>query len=748
MPQLLGQPALQLRSIEGTEGLSQLFNYKLLLATPDDDRLSAGPAANVDFKVLVGQDINVNIELEGKGAAMGKGQGAGTRQINGICTRARFVRLENRRGIYELIIEPWLTLATRQSNHRMFQDMNVVQIIQSILGGGQSGPGYPYPLLNHTSGMDGAPYPAKDCVVQYAETDFDFISRLMQEWGIYYYFAHQDGKHQMVLVDAPGAHQPNPSAAYQQVNYFPPGHKINEEYINSIDFSETLQSGVYITSEFDFKKPNGNFEQKSKLPRHTAHNQLEHYIWPNNSHNPEADTDSAEGKHLTQVKLQALGCLGQRATAAGNLRAMVPGYTFNLGGYPNTSYNDKDYLIVSSHLLIEDVGASSSEGQYKVDCQLQIQPIQHSYRAEQCTPRPRTSGPQTAIVAGPEGREIYTDSYGRVKLRFHWDRYGSKDENASPWVRVNYPAAGTGFGGISIPRIGQEVIVDFEHGRPDMPIVTGRVYNAMNMPPWELPGNATQSGVLTRSSEGANSSNANAMRFEDKKGQEEVWLHAEKDQRIEVENNESHSVGVDRSKSIGNDETVSVGHDRTETVGNDEKISIGVNRNEDVGKDENISIGKNQGVTVGANQTFTVADNRTKSVGKNEKDKIGKNWSISVGKFKTETIAMASMQNVGLGKMVNVGAAYSLTVGGMMMTNVGMNSMTTVGGSSSTTVTNNTNIKTGKALHITAGDEYVLTVGESVLTLKKDGTVVLKCKKFQVDAPDNVNIKSTKIDLN
>jgi type VI secretion system secreted protein VgrG len=222
--------------------------------------------------------------------------------------------------------------------------------------------------------------------------------------------------------------------------------------------------------------------------------------------------------------------------------------------------------------------------------------------------KPYTHGPQTAVVTGPAGREIWTDEYGRVKLSFHWNRYCSKDQNSSCWVRVATTHAGSNFGGISIPRIGQEVIVDFENGDPDRPIVTGRVYNALNMPPWALPAHQTQSGILTRSTEGGGPAHANALRFEDMKGKEEVWLHAEKDQRIEVENDESHWVGHDRSKTIDHDETNHIKNDRTETVDGHETITVHKTRTE----------------TVDGDETLTVHSNRTRTVDGHEKEHIGK----------------------------------------------------------------------------------------------------------------------------
>ena len=565
----------------------------------------------------------------------------------------------------------------------------------------------------------------------------------MQEWGIYYFFEHKDGKHKLILVDAAGAHQPNPSSAYHKVAFYPPGHKIDEEYLNEIDFTESLASGVWVTNEFDFKKPKMDLKAKTKLPRNTAHNSLEMYSWPSDSHNPESPTSTDEAKHLTRIKLEQAGSLGQRASAKGNLRGMVVGSTFTLAEYLNSQYNDKDYLIIANHFSLTDVGASSGQERYKCECELEIQPANHIYRAPFNTPLPKTSGPQTAIITGPQGREIYTDQYGRVKLSFLWHRYCTKDENSSCWIRVNYPWAGNGFGGINIPRIGQEVIVDFENGDPDRPIVTGRVYNALNMPPWDLPANATQSGMLSRSSEGAGSANANAIRMEDMKGSEEIWIHAEKDQRIEVEHCESHSVGVDRSKTIGNDETVSVGHDRKENVGNDETIGIGHDRKETVGNNETISIGNDRKEDVGNNETISIGSNQTQSIGSNQTEDIGSNQTVTIGKTRTETIGMAHMQNIGLGKMVNVGAAYNINVGGIMATMVGMNKSTTVGASRSDSTSNDHEVQVGKNYQLVAGDSIELVCGKSTLRMDKEGNITINGHEFSLGTTGDQRLKAS-----
>jgi len=317
------------------------------------------------------------------------------------------------------------------------------------------------------------------------------------------------------------------------------------------------------------------------------------------------------------------------------------------------------------------------------------------YRSQRVTNKPRTTGPQTAVVVGPPGEEIYTDKYGRVKVQFHWDRYGKMDENSSCWIRVSSNWAGANYGGIFIPRIGQEVIIDFINGDPDYPIITGRVYNDIQMPPWQLPDNKTQSGIKTRSSkdgtpgtgEKATPGTTNVIRFEDKIGNEQLWFHAQKDQLTEVENDEDKWVGNDRRKTIDRDEFNTIHRDRTEIVDRNEKINVHGWRTEEVDLDETITIHQNQKHTVdinrtrkvGNNESVTIGVNRTKKVGSNESDTIGSNWSIKVGSTETKTIGLLNMQNVGLAKMTNVGLAYSENVGVVMNTLVGIMKFEQVG---------------------------------------------------------------------
>jgi len=409
-------------------------------------------------------------------------------------------------------------------------------------------------------------------------------------------------------------------------------------------------------------------------------------------------------------------------------------------------------------------------------------PSAQQFRPPRRTPKPQLAGPQTATVTGPGGEEIFTDKYGRVKVQFHWDRRGQRNEKSSCWVSVAYAWAGSNFGAIQVPRIGQEVIVGFLDGNPDSPIVIGRAYNAENMPPWDLPANATQSGILSRSSKGGGYGNANAIRFEDKAGAEQVWLHAERNQDIEVEKDETHWVGHDRTKTVDNDEKVHVKHDRTETVGNNETITIGVNRTEKVGSNEKISIGANRNEEVGANETIAITANRSETVGGNETIAVTGNRSITVSASETATVALQRTHTVGINETITVGAAQEVTVGALQAITVGAAQTVTVGagqtisvgaaqttsvgagrtvkvgaglstqvgadearaikGGRTTSVDKDDALKITKNLVIDAGESISFKTGDASITMKKNGTIVIKGKDITLQGSGKINCKA------
>ncbi|ELT9140296.1 type VI secretion system tip protein VgrG [Salmonella enterica] len=538
--------ALLFASLDGGETLSELFSYVVQLKTPDTLNLGyVSPAANLPLKPMVGKDLCVNIELDG----------GGKRHISGLVTAARVVGHEGRSVTYELRMEPWVKLLTHTSDYKAFQNKTVVDILDEVLAE------YPYPVEKRLVES----YPVRTWQVQYGETDFDFLQRLMQEWGIYWWFEHSEDSHTLVLADAISAHKACPDSPL--VEWHQEGLKLDKEFIHTITANESLRTGQWVLDDFDFTKPRSLLANTVANPRETGHATYEHYEWPGDYF------DKSEGEMLTRIRMEAQRSPGSRVLGGGNIRTLMTGYTFTLENYPTAEVN-QEYLLMQTLLFVQDNAQHSGQDQhFTFSTRFELHPTREVFRPQRTVSKPHTKGPQSAIVTGPAGQEIWTDQYGRVKVQFGWDRYGKMDENSSCWIRVSYPWAGKGFGMIQIPRIGQEVLVDFKNGDPDLPIIVGRTYNQDTMPPWGLPGMASQSGIFSHSLYGG-PTNGNMLRFDDKTGAEEVKFHAEKDLNTTVKNNETHTVMVDRTKTIIKNETNSIGEDRNTTVTKNDGLSV------------------------------------------------------------------------------------------------------------------------------------------------------------------------------
>ncbi|EDW5604645.1 type VI secretion system tip protein VgrG [Salmonella enterica subsp. enterica serovar Minnesota] len=538
-------------SLNGSEALGSLFTYIVQLKTPDTLNLGyVSPAANLPLKAMVGKDLCVNIELDG----------GGKRHISGLVTAARVVGHEGRSVTYELRMEPWVKLLTHTSDYKAFQNKTVVDILDEVLAE------YPYPVEKRLVES----YPVRTWQVQYGETDFDFLQRLMQEWGIYWWFEHSEDSHTLVLADAISTHHACPDSP--EVEWHQKGLKLDKAFIHTIIANESLRTGQWVLDDFDFKKPRSRLANTVANPRETGHASYEHYEWPGDYF------DKGEGEMLTRIRMEAQRSPGSRVHGAGNIRTLMTGYTFALMNHPTAELN-QEYLLAQTTLFVQDNAQHSGQDQhFTFSTRFELHPTREVYRPQRTISKSHTKGPQSAIVTGPSGQEIWTDQYGRVKVQFGWDRYGKMDENSSCWIRVSYPWAGKGFGMIQIPRIGQEVLVDFKNGDPDLPIIVGRTYNQDTMPPWGLPGMASQSGIFSHSLYGG-PTNGNMLRFDDKTGAEEVKFHAEKDLNTTVKNNETHTVNADRTKTIIHNEITKVHIDRTEDVFGKHTETIKGNRN-------------------------------------------------------------------------------------------------------------------------------------------------------------------------
>ncbi|EGH2791826.1 type VI secretion system tip protein VgrG [Salmonella enterica] len=555
--------ALLFASLDGGETLSELFSYVVQLKTPDTLNLGyVSPAANLPLKPMVGKDLCVNIELDG----------GGKRHISGLVTAARVVGHEGRSVTYELRMEPWLKLLTHTSDYKAFQNKTVVDILDEVLAE------YPYPVEKRLVES----YPVRTWQVQYGETDFDFLQRLMQEWGIYWWFEHSEDSHTLVLADAISAHKACPDSPL--VEWHQEGLKLDKEFIHTITANESLRTGQWVLDDFDFTKPRSLLANTVANPRETGHATYEHYEWPGDYF------DKSEGEMLTRIRMEAQRSPGSRVLGGENIRTLMTGYTFTLENYPTAEVN-QEYLLMQTLLFVQDNAQHSGQDQhFTFSTRFELHPTCEVFRPQRTVSKPHTKGPQSAIVTGPSGQEIWTDQYGRVKVQFGWDRYGKMDENSSCWIRVSYPWAGKGFGMIQIPRIGQEVLVDFKNGDPDLPIIVGRTYNQDTMPPWGLPGMASQSGIFSHSLYGG-PTNGNMLRFDDKTGAEEVKFHAEKDLNTTVKNNETHTVMVDRTKTIIKNETNSIGEDRNTTVTKNDGLSVKLAQTINIGTTYRLDVG-------------------------------------------------------------------------------------------------------------------------------------------------------------
>jgi len=666
------------------------------------------------------------------------------RHLDGYVTRFAQVGMHGRFHRYRATVRPWLWFLSRTADCRIFQEMNVVDIVTQVFGD------HNFAAFEFKTT---ASYPKREYCVQYRETDLNFVMRLLEEEGLYFHFEHDESKHTMIIADSYSAHPPCPG--YETIPFAQATRStgLEKEYVHEWTLAREVQPGNYVLEDFDFKKPSSELLSKSAFERSHVLADGEVFDYPG------LYLTGADGTQLARTRIEELQHQFEQCRGRANARGIRTGHLFKLTEQPREDQN-REYLVISTDIDLEysDYESLDSRGS-SFDCRFRVLESQQPFRPRRVTPRPMVQGPQTAIVVGPAGEEIYTDEFGRVKVQFHWDRYGQKNESSSCWIRVSHPWAGKNWGMVAIPRIGQEVIVEFLEGDPDRPIITGRVYNAEQMPPYELPANKTQTGIKSRSSMSGSPANFNEIRFEDKKGSEQVYIHAEKNQDIVVENDETHTVGHDRTKDIGHDETTTVGHDRTETVGNNETITIGVNRTETVGSNESITIGSNRTETVGANETITIGANRTEMVGANEAVTIGANQAITIAAAAALTVGAARAHTVGAAEAITIGAAQAVIIGAEQSVTIAQDQSTTIGADHTMSVAKNESrmigegrttdvgkddsLKVGKNLVIDAGDSITIKTGSASITMKKDGTISIKGKDITIEGSGKINVKAS-----
>ena len=541
---------LKVVSFAGKEDISALFSYALELACEDAD-LDLNECINKPaLLTLIGDDDNIE------------------RRVHGIVERMQLTGQAGRFTLFRVELVPQLHLLGLRRNSRIYQNMTVPDILASVLKDANIGTDQYKLSLNAT-------YAPREYCVQYRETDLQFIARLMEEEGIYYYFEHSQENHLLVITD--NAHAPKAIDEPATLAFHAGTGTVDaEDAVRSFTYFEKVQSGAVTLRDFNFKKPALGLQSQQQARQFAS---LEVYDYPGGYELPDG------GNKYAQIRLEALQAAADLGRGTSNCLRLLPGFRMTLDEYPRAQVN-QEYLITQMkceasqpQVLQESATGAGTTYNNDFNCIRSSVP----YRSLIEIKKPKINGSQTAIVVGPSGEEIYVDEHGRVKVQFHWDRLGVNNEKSSCWIRVSQLWAGAGWGAMFIPRIAQEVMVDFIEGNPDRPIITGRVYHGTNKPPYPLPDEKTKSSIKSDSSKGGRGSNE--LRFEDLKDKEEVYLHGQKDWNTRIENDAKEWTGHDRHIMVQHDQLEQVKGDKHQKIVGDHNLKIDGTLSINVGAD-------------------------------------------------------------------------------------------------------------------------------------------------------------------
>jgi len=706
------EDALLVRRIDGVEELSRPFAMAVTFSTVSGDPL--------DLFRLVSREACLAIRRPD----------SPERWVHGICATAEHAGTFAGRPLYRATITPKFQLLSVKANCRVFQNQSAIDIACSILQ--KWGIGF-------RRGLRGI-YPVREMCIQYRETDLTFISRLLEEEGITYWFEHEERQHTLVLGDAPESFDPlpNDSLPYRSET----GAFTEETHLFDLHRKSSVRPNRSTLRDFDFEHP--SLDITSSTPPSRGGEVFDY---------PSGNAQASETKRLSQVRLEELRADGEIWNGQGNCEHLAPGFTFGVTGHPRTDF---DVRLLATRVMHRGMQQTNSGNVHRVETTYRNEfnaiGADRQYRPPRDASRPTIRGVQTATVVGPPGEEVHPDQYGRIKVQFHWDRAGRLDDRASAWVRMAQSWGGPGFGALFVPRVGQEVVLRFLEGNPDRPIVTGAVYNGRHPPPVGLPADKTQSTLKTDSS--PHNGGSNELRFEDAAGQEQVYLHGQKDEGIEV------------------------GNDKNQLLHRNEQLRVDQNRSRSVGGNQTLEVTRNDGSRIQGNQNANVAWNRWTAVSGSHSETISRSHTGTVSGMRDLTVRLASTETVGAANALTIGGAYAVSVGGALneavggfkncdiggakVEFVGANRTETVAGDSLATVgsdfetniegrldmtigknftenTRNTRIHISKAtswsaktIHITGDEIEILIGGKVAIVMKKDGTFQMFGKTITV----------------
>jgi len=622
----LGKDALLLQGFTGSEGVSQLFHFDLRLHSEN---------RAVSFPSIVGKKATIKIQLSSKeercinGLISSFSQGGSTAITVGTGTATL--------ASYSAELVPWLWMLKHTSDCRIFQNKSALEIMEAIFK--ENG------FSDFQVKTQGS-YAQREYCVQWNETDLDFVSRLMEEEGIFYFFEHSADKHLLILADKPAEFKPCPFGADARYTTAE-GAGRYEEVVTEFLYSQEVRPGKVETTDFDFEQPTMNLMASLEGE---DERKFEVRYYPGNY------TKRDDGEKIVAVRMEEQSAPATRIRGGGTCRQFSSGYRFELKDYYRRDTVGKPFVFTRvEHESDQGMNYLTSPNQavedFKYQNRFECIPHPTPFRPPQVTPQPFIRGSQTAIVVGPKGEEIFVDKYGRIKVQFHWDRDGKYDDKSSCWIRVSQVHAGKGWGAVHIPRIGQEVVVSFLNGDPDRPLITGLVYNGQSMPPYTLPDEKTKTTFKSYSSKGGGG--FNELRFEDKKGDEQVFLHAEKELDVRVKN--------DRREWIGRDRHLIVKRDRRELVERDEQTIIKRDRVEEIKRDHHLKVSGKQAMEVSGSQSVKVSQNVGQKFDMNHSEEVGMNFYLKAG--------MNVVIEAGIGLTIKAGSNFiTLSPAGIMIT--------------------------------------------------------------------------------
>ncbi|MBQ0930385.1 type VI secretion system tip protein VgrG [Ideonella sp. 4Y16] len=627
-----GPDALLFHRLQAVEELGRLPQYRIELLRPRSD-----PVITPDD--LLGTRATVKLLLAD----------GSYRYINGFVTRFERGGSQGKLDRYFLDLNVWLWYLQLGADCRIFQGKTVIEIIKAVFGDYSN---------QSVQDKSTATYKPRDFCVQYNESDFDFVTRLMEQEGLYYYFTHEDGQHKLVLCDDASGHDPIPGASLAWAST-QTDNQLRDDMVTDWRLVKQVGSLKYTHDDHDFQVPSTSLEvTKMRTPSYPNPGDLEVRHWPGAFYDLKRAAAAADhkgvGERFAQGRVDAYKTQQIVASAETRFRAIAAGKTFKLKEHTN---DNGDYLVTRLVFTAEfgEYEANVKGGSRGFQARFDAIPKSIRFQPQLSVAWPRINGPQTAVVVGGSGDEIATDEHGRVKLKFRWDRVNPDDLTASCWVRVSHPWASKNFGMIAIPRVGDEVVVEFLDGDPDRPLVTGRVYNAERMPPYELPAQKTVTGIRSRSTKQGGEANFNELRFDDLKGSEYVWFQAEKDYHQLVKNDAKITVKNDRWDKVEKNVAQQIGENLTVDVGKKATLSIKEDVHAKLGADFNLKIegalntGITDAVAVKGDQAISITS--------------GQGMDINVGQAFNAT-ATSSLHLKGMGVVIDGSTTLCIKAGG------------------------------------------------------------------------------------